>query len=59
MFISADGNFLWSGTGATIFESTGTQTEREKTSHEAEAERSDDETHHNNEIYFEPNCVLL
>ncbi len=54
MFISADDNFSWSGTGATIFGSTGTQKEGEKTSHEAEAEGSDDETPHNDEIHFEP-----
>ncbi|KAF4109509.1 hypothetical protein G5714_010582 [Onychostoma macrolepis] len=53
-FGKKDDNFSWSGTGATVFGSTGTQKEGEKNSHEAEAEGSDDETPRNDEIHFEP-----
>ncbi len=50
MFISADDNFSWSGTGATVF--GGAASQREKTSHKEEG--SDDETPNNDEIHFEP-----
>ncbi|XP_016400029.1 E3 SUMO-protein ligase RanBP2-like [Sinocyclocheilus rhinocerous] len=53
-FCKRDDDFSWSGAGATVFGSTGTQKEGEKTSHEAEEEGCDEETTHNEEVHFEP-----
>ncbi|XP_016369049.1 E3 SUMO-protein ligase RanBP2-like isoform X2 [Sinocyclocheilus rhinocerous] len=53
-FGKIDDDFSWSGAGATVFGSTGTQKEGEKTSHEAEEEGCDEETTHNEEVHFEP-----
>ncbi|XP_043104820.1 E3 SUMO-protein ligase RanBP2-like [Puntigrus tetrazona] len=42
-FGKKDDNFSWPGAGAKVFESAASQTEREKPSHEAEEEGSDDD----------------
>ncbi|XP_016097614.1 E3 SUMO-protein ligase RanBP2 [Sinocyclocheilus grahami] len=53
-FGKKDDHFSWSGVGTTVFRSTGTQKEEEKTSHETEEEGRDEETTRNEEIHFEP-----
>ncbi|XP_050994554.1 E3 SUMO-protein ligase RanBP2 isoform X2 [Labeo rohita] len=53
-FVKKDDNFTWSGAGATVFRSAGTQNKGEKTHSDAEEEGSDDETPHNEKIRFEP-----
>ncbi|XP_058612430.1 E3 SUMO-protein ligase RanBP2-like isoform X2 [Onychostoma macrolepis] len=51
-FGKKDGNFSWSGAGATVFGRAATQIK------EAEEEGSDDEMPHNDKIHFEPSVSL-